>query len=843
MKALSYNPDNAKAWIAIGDIYLTTEDYVSARSSYNEALRRDSSVFDAYAELWAVKLEESGYTDEAKTEVKKEIEDFIGSGEKKPARLMAAYKGLSFLHENDKAVELAKEIVASGADRKTTSVLAAEIFEDLLMEKDIKKRLNMIDEFLKTFPMNREQIYMANVIRLNLTSKELKDKELLSKYGEEWIKSDPDNRRANFIVAYYYIESDVELDRAVEYIKNALTLIVEPDPADKPEHYPASEWYKDLQKTHGIYYGTLGWAYYKLGKYRAAERAYTMAGKYYDSDPELHYHTGLLMEQQGKTEDALYSYISSLKAGENKDAGERARSISENYYSIKEPLYTLFAGMEGITTFTDVTEQAGLQGISAQRVSWGDYNNDGYEDLLFNGYMLYRNNGNGTFTNVSQDAGISQVPGANGGVWGDFDNDGNPDFYTFATGDGSTDRFWRNNGDGTFTDITQKAVEKPDTYPTEAAAWGDYDNNGFIDLYVANYEKPLLKAIDRARGTPDRLFHNNGDMTFSDVSTAAGTTPMENMCGRGVSWGDYNNDGYPDIYVSDYRLDPNFLWRNNRDGTFTNVAEEAGVEGTEVEGMYGHSIGAEWADFNNDGSLDLFVSNLAHPRYIGFSDKSMLLENQGPPDYKFKNIFGSSGIRFEETTADPSFYDYDNDGVPDLFFTSTYEGKKSFLYKGKGDGTFTDVTWLAGVRVDNGWGNAFADFDNDGNPDLVVAGSSGIRLFRNNGNNNHWLEVKVTGRKSNRSGIGARVTVTRSTESGKCGVRNAECEMKGKTKKQIREVQGGKGSGSQHSLVVGFGFGGYNGPVDVDVRFPSGIVVHKSNVRTDQKIVVEEAVN
>ncbi|MDD5435193.1 MAG: FG-GAP-like repeat-containing protein, partial [Nitrospira sp.] len=734
---------------------------------------------------------------------------------------------------NDMAVELAKEIVASGADTKTTSLLAAEVFEDLLMEKDIKKRLNKIDEFMKTFSMSREQVYMENAIRLNIVSKELHDNDLLIKYGEEWINKEPDNRRANFIVGSAYIDADIALERAVEYIQKALTMINNPDLADKPEYYPESEWYKDLNRSEGIYYDTLGWAYYKLGKYKNAERAYNMALKYNDFNSNLHYHIGLLREGQGKTEDALYSYITSLKSGENKDAAEKAHNISETYYSIKEPLYRSFADMEGLTTFTDVTEQAGLQGISAQRVSWGDYNNDGYEDLLFNGYLLYRNNGDGTFTNVTQEAGISYVSGANGGVWGDFDNDGNLDFYTFASGDGSTDRFWRNNGDGTFTDITQKAVERPDIYPTEAAAWGDYDNDGFIDLYVANYEKPLFKAIDRARGTPDRLFHNNGDNTFSDVSTYAGISPMENMCGRGVSWGDYNNDGYQDIYVSNYRLDPNFLWRNNGNGSFTNVAEESGVEGYEQEGMYGHSIGAEWGDFNNDGNLDLFVTNLAHPRYIGISDKSMLLENQGPPDFKFKDIFGSSGIRFEETNADPSMADYDNDGKLDLFFTSTYEGRKSFLYKGNGDGTFSDVTWLAGVRLDNGWGNAYADYDKDGQMDLIVAGSNGVRLFRNNGNGNHWLQVKVVGKRSNRSGIGARVTVMR---SAKCEVQNTKCE----NLKQIREVQGGKGSGSQHSMIAAFGLGGYNGTVDVEVKFPSGMIVKQADVKVNQMILVNE---
>ncbi|MBI5756547.1 MAG: CRTAC1 family protein, partial [Nitrospirae bacterium] len=200
--------------------------------------------------------------------------------------------------------------------------------------------------------------------------------------------------------------------------------------------------------------------------------------------------------------------------------------------------------------------------------------------------------------------------------------------------------------------------------------------------------------------------------------------------------------------------------------------------------------------------------------------------------------FGKSGIRFEETSADPSFADYDNDGILDLYFTSTYKEKKSFLYKGNGDGTFTDVTWLADVRVDDGWGNAFADYDNDGDLDLIVAGGNGVRLFRNDGNNNHWLHVRVVGKESNRAGIGARVTITPGNIYppplwGR-GRRGREGGI------QIREVQGGKGSGSQHSLPVEFGLGNYSSPLDVEVRFPSGKIINLNMVTPDQMIVVEE---
>ncbi len=835
-KAIEFNSKNVKAWIALGDIYLMTDGYREARFAYEEALRLDENAFEAHPGLWAIELEESGYAGGVKEKVKNEVETFNNTGDKSPEKLMAVFNGLNYLHEYDKAATIAKEIMELSPDEETSSTLSTYIFEELLREKDTEKRLKMIDHYLRTFPSGKES-YIVNHLRLSIVQKELKNRELLFQLGEEWIQKEPENRRANFSAGYWYTEEGIALESAVSYIGKALRLIDDPDPADKPEHYPETEWMKDLQKTKGTYYATSGLAYYKLGQRENAEAAYNMATQYLEYDKDLYYRTGILMEEKGNTAGAINAYVQALKSGENKEAEERLKKIPLNPPFSKgetrfpplesDTIYKYFAKKEGITSFSDVTEAAGLNGVSAGRVAWGDYNNDTYEDILLDGHILFRNNKDGTFTNITNDAGITYSPGANGGIWGDIDNDGFIDFYTFATGTGNTDRIWKNNRNDTFTDITDTAFKEPDTYPTEAAAWGDYDNDGFIDLYLANYEKPLLETIDRGRCNPDHLFHNNGDGTFTEVSKTAGTSLRENMCGRGVSWGDYDNDGDSDIYVSNYRLDPNLLWKNNGDGRFTNASDESGVEGYETEGAYGHSIGSEWGDYNNDGDLDLFVSNLAHPRYIGYSDKSMLLENQGPPHFTFKDRYGDSGIRFEETSADPSFADYDNDGFLDLYFTSTYEGRKSFLYKGNGNGKFTDITWLAGVRVDDGWGNAFADYDNDGDLDLAVGGGEGLRLFRNDGNENHWLHIRVAGNGSNRSGIGARVII-------------APTKPESAFQKQIREVQGGKGSGSQHSLPVEFGLGNYSGPIDVEVRFPSGKIAKLNRVTPDQLIVVDE---
>jgi len=464
--------------------------------------------------------------------------------------------------------------------------------------------------------------------------------------------------------------------------------------------------------------------------------------------------------------------------------------------------------------FLDNTNSSGLGWGSRNRVAWGDFDNDGYDDLLFRGRTLWRNLQDGTFMEVAN-ARID-IGGSRGGIWGDYDNDGYLDIYQLHGPDGD-DRLFHNEGDGTFKDMTYFAGEVSDGgLPTEGAGWGDYDNDGYLDLYVANYEYPA----NSGNGTYDVLYHNNGDGTFTNVTSEAGMlVPPE--CGRGVAWADYNDDGYQDIYVANYRLNQNFLWENNGDGTFTNVAPDLGVEGDLVLGYYGHSIGADWGDIDNDGDLDLFVANLAHPRFITFSDISKLYINTGPPNYNFQDVqVQTRGIAYEETHSDPSFADYDNDGDLDLFITSVYEDRPTFLYRNDGDGSFTDVTDAVGTVTDNGWGAAWSDYDNDGFMDLAVGSGNGtkFKLFGNGGNHNNWFMARLQGTTSNSFGIGARVML----------------ESNGTT--YIREINAGKGTTSQGLIGAHFGLGNLedDAVVNVTILWPSGIMQRAEGLDVDQ---------
>jgi hypothetical protein len=271
-----------------------------------------------------------------------------------------------------------------------------------------------------------------------------------------------------------------------------------------------------------------------------------------------------------------------------------------------------------------------------------------------------------------------------------------------------------------------------------------------------------------------------------------------------VVWADYDDDGDYDIYVSNYRLDPNLLWRNDGDGTFTNAAQDARVEGYGVEQAgsvrFGHSIGSDFGDYDNDGDMDLYVSNLAHPRFIMFSDKSMLMKNRG--DGTFIDRFFGSGIAYCETSSDASWADFDNDGDLDLYYTAVYEDTWSRLFRNVGNDRFEDATGDTGTSVDNGWGTGWCDYDHDGDVDLAVGSGSGFTLLENQGNGNNWFQVELEATWANAKAIGARVRIDAGGD------------------RQVRDVKGGRGTTSQDMFATHFGLGNYRGDVDVSVRWP-----------------------
>lgn len=481
--------------------------------------------------------------------------------------------------------------------------------------------------------------------------------------------------------------------------------------------------------------------------------------------------------------------------------------------------------------FEDVTEKMGLAGVGGCKYSWGDFNNDGFQDLLLEGVGLFKNVDGKKFENVTDKA---KLAGSCFGIWGDYDNDGFIDIASTAA------NVWHNNGDGTFTDVTHKAnviMNRPC-----GLTWADINGDGWLDLYVGTSE-------DWNNGNPKyyqhQLFINKRDGTFEDASERYRVNKWKTY-GRSIVACDFDEDGDQELYVGNYRLTANRLLKL-QDASLVDISKEKGVRGLFDQEMhedkqsgkkygpqFGHTIGCAWADFNNDGYFDLWSSNLVH-KYVGPSqggydirgyvcDDSNIFINQGPPDWNFVDVRGKCGIpprpiggqgvyTGDELWAGVACADFDNDGFVDAFIPQIYnlDYANTLMYRNNGDLTFTEVGKKLGIRLIDTYGGAWGDFDNDGNMDLATGGREKVdgkpqmHLYRNKGSGKSWVEFKLVGSKSNRCAIGAVVTVTAGG------------------KKMVRQVEGSTGSHSQQNMMtLHFGLGGAKEIDSVSIRWPSG---------------------
>lgn len=488
-----------------------------------------------------------------------------------------------------------------------------------------------------------------------------------------------------------------------------------------------------------------------------------------------------------------------------------------------------------------------------------DYDNDGHLDIfLVNSgkscadssktrtqtdemNVLYRNNGDGTFTDVTAQSGFEKNLGYGMGcVSADYDNDGDADLYLTNYG---SNQLYRNNGDGTFTDVTTHAGVG-DRRWSVSASFGDYNLDGYLDLYVANYldyqietaHPCILEGVHiycgphEYPGAQDTLYRNDGDGTFTDVTVKSGVD--NNGKGMGILFTDYNNDGHPDIFVANDAVE-DFLYHNNRDGTFTDVAVSAGIA-YNSEGRATASMGIANGDYDNDGLLDLFITNFS-------LEVNSLFHNDGDGFY--------SMTTFESGLAEPSFsqlgfgthfLDADNNGTLDLFVANghvwdnvvkitpslSYKQKCQF-FTNTGTGIFRDISENVGAFFTKpvvARGSAIGDYDNDADMDILVSCSNDSPVLLRNDTQirNNWLKIELIGTKSNRDGIGSKVIVRIGDLT------------------QVKEVTCGGSYASGSELVLHFGLGTSSKVDSIEVKWQSENSQRLENISVNQVIRIEE---
>jgi hypothetical protein len=545
--------------------------------------------------------------------------------------------------------------------------------------------------------------------------------------------------------------------------------------------------------------------------------------------------------------------------------GPQRSSKSEKSAHLNDPpasvRFTDIRKAAGITFQQDSTnsDQKYYLETMGTGVAWLDYDQDGLMDIYLiqtaatDAYKpthplrsaLYHNNGDGTFTDVTAKAGVGGEGHYGQGVAvGDFNNDGYPDLY--VTGYGRA-ILYRNNGDGTFTDVTATAGVSDEGGWSTSAGWFDYDKDGWLDLVVANYidwtPKSNLYCGERASGyraycTPGsyhgqhiKLYHNNHDGTFTDVSEESGVASPEAK-GMGVVLADFNNDGWPDIAVANDTW-PNFLFQNNHDGTFTEVALQSGLAASE-DGRYEAGMGIDAADVDGDGLLDVYISHLDF-------ELNRLYHNNGDgtfTDVTYNSGIGNKAILLSGVSA--KFIDYDNDGWPDVLQAngamldnvSLYQGKVAYeepllMFHNVGHGKFEKVSDALGPDFNRpivGRGLAIADFFNDGQMGFAVncRGSYPVIMRNQGAAANHWLEILLIGTKSNRDGIGAQLKLT----------------AEGVT--QLDQAKGGTSYMSASDPRVHFGTGKRTKVESLVITWPSGQVDKLNNLPIDSILAIRE---
>jgi hypothetical protein len=488
-----------------------------------------------------------------------------------------------------------------------------------------------------------------------------------------------------------------------------------------------------------------------------------------------------------------------------------------------------------------------------------DYDNDGWLDLfLVNGTTLeakagescnrlLRNNRNGTFTDVTRAAGLERSGWGQGVCIGDFDNDGYDDLFVTYWGQNV---LYHNNRNGTFTDVTQKAGLVTEPHWGAGCAFVDYDFDGHLDLFLTNYIELDLKTAPPPgsgscvyQGMPVNcgpqgltraksfLFRNNRDGTFTDVSERSGIRKAPPSYGLGVLVGDFDNDGKPDIYVAN-DSEMSYLFWNNGDGTFTEGGLEAGVA-TNRDGRNQSGMGVAAGDYDGDGMLDIFKTNFS-------DDLPNLYRNRGKRVFEEQTLNAGLGIYSRVLGWGCGFVDFDNDGWPDIFYANghvypeidrlkgpIHYRQPKVLYQNLSNGKFRDVSTLAGPAITaplSSRGCAFGDFDNDGLIDIAINPINSVPQLLHCTSNagNNWITLKLVGTKSNRSAIGARVRCIRGSHT------------------QIDEVRSGGSFYSQNDLRIHFGLGTSTSIDKLEVHWPGGQIDQFSNIAANRFLKIVE---
>lgn len=786
-RAVALKPNDYRAYRSRGDVFFLLGNYTKAAKDYKRVLSLGPEHALTRQHWWSARLMASP-GQATRKQILREISDYHKQAGSDPIKLITVYSGYAALWDRTNGQQIVLQIMKLPIPEHLRATVSEMLLDEMIQARNRKLARRMSRLWIDQLPDNVNTplaiaVWFRNAEHTKETARQI----------DRWLHNHPDNPWLVFHVAQHYLVDNSHRTQGLELLSRVDDLLDRPAyRCHKPGVRKTCDYYRS--RLRGQAAGLLAQWYVKQGKLSQAAHILNRALERLPWEGRLWAELSRIQQSQGKNKEARQSLLAALRLNPALKQDEKRLPQLSHGTPVRE-IRKAIAQDQDIPVFTDVTHETGLSRISGMRVAWGDVDNDGYDDLLVDGHILLHNNNGSNFSDISSPSGLRPNKHDAGGLFADIDNDGMLDLLVF--GKDST-RLYRNTS-GTFS-LEKNFIKQLKTpHRIEAAAFGDGNNDGFPDLYLANYEKP---ATRRALCYPDQYLVNRQGKSFLDATASSLLEHDIPTCGRGVIWTDLDNDGRQDLFVSNYRLNPNLYWKN-MGSTFADQALNLGIQGTDHHGSFGHSISSVSADFNHDGRLDLFTTNLTHPRYYDSMDQSTLFL-QREKNRRAGFVPTRQEIQYTDTSADAAVADVDNDGDLDLYVSAIYPKAEGRLYLNDGSGQLTDVTWASGTLTTNSWGVAFGDYDNDGDSDLVVAGKSGVRLFRNDTHRFKSLTVSIKDPVCQRQGIGARIRVSTGNRS------------------QLREIHAGKGTGTQDSYKLLFGLGTHTGPVTVEARTTCG---------------------
>ncbi len=789
-------PTQTGPLLALADTYQSLRYYGQAADALAQAVALDPQQFTWRRRYWALQWLRTPPLDGAQRQaLTAEINAFINQENTDPDYLLAAYKGARYIGDQNRQIQLLARLAAID-DPHVREQTRQFLHQQLLALDDMALFRDLATLYTRHFPASPLTPLVEDVSAL-IPGRE--DSDTLLADVAAYRAAAATDLHVALRLATALLAGDLGIEEVIELGQQSLAALEKglnpPCPGGRP--CPADYWRSE-------FHHLLGLAFHRQQQFDAAQRHFETAVTIDPLNALNHYGLGRVLLATGRPAEARRHFQQALR-------------YNPLLADLIDPLPDAAAGhapTPPVTVrFTDITTEANLANIRVHQVAWGDYNNDGYDDLLLEGKILFQNTGNGGFINAGKGLAAGGYSWISGGVWSDIDNDGYLDIFAYSN-HGTV--VLRNDQAGGFIDVTPDMLPEDPGFTMAAAAWGDLDNDGFLDVIAINRRHERIFDLPCHAA---RVLRNEGGRRFIEMPAVAGTLRAATQCLTSLRWVDLNDDAFLDLITTGDPSDRAGFWLNDGNLRLTRAPSGFAAPDPGVDANRQDIITPVQGDFDGDGQLELLLRD---PVPLPLSRLAVVAGPDLTIPQKW-SLLRQHLLRNDTTrpasSGEAAVADMDNDGDLDLVLTGTPGRSYSRLYLNDGTGRFTDATYASGLMIDTAQRVALADFDLDGDVDVLLLTGQGLRLLRNDlDTGSNWLALRFFDRQCNRFAVGARIRITGASS-------------------QWRQLYSGGGLGSQDSATLHVGLGSHDGTVTVAVTNRCGHH-YQRQVKTLNELVI-----